>query len=231
MQQSNIINLSTNIVILLMTVYFVYSIYRKQDEKTKLWKVILILVVGFFSFSIKLPSNINIAVLPLGVWLIIAIYRNQQEKWENIRKYAWTGFLLNYLFLIAALINHFMFPIFYPYDKLDTFVSSIENAKLIATHPTAKDNLVLNEGVMDFNNDFKKANFFADDWYYETYGNEEPQNRNERFPYLLSNVTPKWGSDLEPTIFVEKDGKGLLVVESNNTVYFKTSKSILREVE
>ena len=52
----------------------------------------------------------------------------------------------------------------------------------------------------------------------------------ERFPYLLANVAPKWGSKVTATIYVEKDGKGLLIAAPTKHLYYRLDESILQEV-
>jgi hypothetical protein len=66
-------------------------------------------------------------------------------------------------------------------------------------------------------------------WYEETYMKGESSKREERFPFLLIDYHPKWGSDIHSMIYIEADGKGILISASDKQLYFRSETSILRE--
>jgi hypothetical protein len=53
--------------------------------------------------------------------------------------------------------------------------------------------------------------------------------KEERFPFYLSDTDPKFGSGLSPLIFVEKDGKGLLISSEGKQYYFRSNESFLKD--
>ena len=72
---------------------------RKQQDKPVIWKMIAVLLVGLFSFSIPLillDTHENLAILPLGVWVLFILYsrRNRSKGWSKYRKFAWLGFMV-----------------------------------------------------------------------------------------------------------------------------------------
>ncbi|WP_158674391.1 MULTISPECIES: hypothetical protein [Lysinibacillus] len=50
----NVIETLTGLFSWGIIVYLAYRIYKKQTTKPKLWKVLIVLIVGLFSFSIKM---------------------------------------------------------------------------------------------------------------------------------------------------------------------------------
>lgn len=69
-------------------------------------------------------------------------------------------------------------------------------------------------------------------WYYEKeFKDEQSIKRNERFPYQLAGTSPKWGSDLRPIIYIEADGKGLLISAPQKQLYFRSKESLLKGEE
>lgn len=57
---------------------------------------------------------------------------------------------------------------------------------------------------------------------------EVAQQTFERFPYILLGASPKWGSGYESTIYIESDGKGMLISTEKEQYYFRSSESILK---
>ncbi|WP_342472436.1 hypothetical protein MHH70_02240 [Metasolibacillus sp. FSL H7-0170] len=232
MLQVNIVESLLTIISWLIVISAVVIIYRRQEKKGLIWKIIVAAFVGLFSFSITLTifdRPVQFAILPLGVWVLFAIL-NRRGSWDTYRRFAWLGFLANYLFFllffIGLLLNHF----FYPKNELATYLNDVENADLIAIHPTGKQHIEL-----DIPDDLRKVKAMPHDtydvhvWYIDIVLNESSIT-NERFPYLLINTQAKPGSGLRPTIYVEENGKGLLITTQGKQFYFSLKDSIIREV-
>jgi len=64
----------------------------------------------------------------------------------------------------------------------------------------------------------------SDQWYYEIQLLEG--EKKEKFPYLLDGVKPKWGSGISSTIFVEQDGKGILISLPSKQLYYRLETSL-----
>ncbi|WP_059351762.1 hypothetical protein [Bacillus coahuilensis] len=50
--------------------YIGFRIYRLQEQSPKIWKIVLVILIGIFSFSINFPVGsmvIHLYILPLGV--------------------------------------------------------------------------------------------------------------------------------------------------------------------
>ncbi len=71
----------------------------------------------------------------------------------------------------------------------------------------------------------------SDDWYEETFLNVEDYEKKEQFPYLLVDYKSKWGSGLESMIYVEGDGKGILISTADQQYYYRSEMSTLKEVD
>ncbi|MFS0820483.1 hypothetical protein [Bacillus sp. 1P02SD] len=214
-------------------VFFSYRIYKKQEEKPKLWKIILVLLVGLFTFSFNMnlfETLMKIPILPLGVWILYFILRSKEGRWERYRQYAWLGFLANFLFVIMTLASVGLQYVIYPPGNIATYVSEVESAKIINTHPAAKDVILQKDIVMKQLSTMQQTEFFSDQWYEETYMYGEPNTRKERFPYQVIGVQGKWGSNVPTTIFIEEDGKGLLIATPKKQYYFRSDVVFLKGV-
>ena len=93
----------------------------------------------------------------------------------------------------------------------------------------AKERSLIKENLIASMQDAKPQDYFSDSWYNETY--LEPDKKTERFPYMLANTLPKWGSGLHTTIYIEKNGKGLLITTQEKQLYFQTERSLLEEAK
>ena len=51
--------------------------------------------------------------------------------------------------------------------------------------------------------------------------------RKERFPYLLTGVKPKWGSGIPTLIYLEEDGKGILITTPKKQLYFRSQQALV----
>jgi len=86
--------------------YLAYKQYQKQPLKPKIWKLIVVIFVGLFSFSFEWSMSntvLKLAILPLGVWLLYLVCSGNKQRWQKYRSFAWLGFGGNYLILAAAL--------------------------------------------------------------------------------------------------------------------------------
>lgn len=212
--------------------FFGWHIYRAQhiDEQPKLWKLIIIVLTGIFSFSINLPlfeEFLSLAILPLGVWISYGVLKGK-GRWLAYRKYAWLGFIGNYFFLGATTLAIGISGIIYPKDEVETYLADISNVELLSIHPSGKEGTVsvpkLEESLSSFK--WKRSNVIQ--WYEEireqkssaeeSKGQEKVQ---EKFPYLLTNVKAKAGQKVR--VYVESDGKGLLVTTKDHQFYFRSN--------
>jgi hypothetical protein len=206
-----------------------YRFYKQQVTKPRVWKIVIIIFVGVFSFSINWPIGdtiIKITLLPLGVW-VLYLLRGKTEQWQSYRTYAWLGFFANFIFLattlFAILVSHYV----YPKDKPLTYMANIEGASIVNTHPSAK-NLTLNKrDLPELLQKVTEEPLRSEDWYGES--TTEATVVSERFPYQLIGAEAKFGSDLHAAIYVENDGKGLLLQTPQSHYYFRSQQSLLLE--
>ncbi|RPF54403.1 hypothetical protein [Aquisalibacillus elongatus] len=215
-------------------IILIYVVYQKLDEKPKWWAALIIVVVGMFSFDFSFTFtqfSLSIPILPLGVWLLILIFKwtDNTEIWPIYKPFAWLGFLSLFLFIITKLlvlpVDHFM----YPEEELSTYMSDVENASVMKIHPSGDD--VSLDDLEPKIDSMQRDSIRSIDWYNDLTHNPDPDSNevDARFPYLLTGVEPKWGSDLETMIYVEHDGKGLLVTSSDHQYYFRSEDSLLKE--
>lgn len=228
----NIIEIATSILGWLIVGILAFHLYKKQLEKPKAWKMLIVILVGLFSFSINwnaFDTLLQIAILPLGVWILYAFLKRKDGRWKKYRPFAWLGFWANFIFLsttfIAIPIDHLV----YPENEPLTYISNIENESVIAIHPSAKEHMLVKENLQKQIHNLKPKTFFSDEWYTETYMEAGTGKRKERFPYLLIDTLPKWGSGLAPTIYIERDGKGLLIAAPNKQYYFQSDELLIEE--
>lgn len=206
-----------------------YNIYKKQTIKPKLWKVVILVYVGLFSFSFNfnvLDTLIKFPILPLGVWVLYFV-RGKSDKWKIYRPYAWLGFWSNFIFMVTTLVTAVIHPMVYEREDPSTYIANIENASVINIHPSAKGDLLNKESLLAQLQTMKLESIYSDEWYEDTYMNTETNQINERFPYLLSGASSKWGSGIDRDIYLEDDGKGLLITTSKKQYYFRSDESFL----
>jgi hypothetical protein len=225
------LNIITWIVILLA----ISVIYRKQELKPELWKLLIVVFVGLFSFSINLPffnQQVKLAILPLGVWILYGLYsrKNEGESWEKYRKYAWLGFLANYLFLAMSILSILLHAGIYPKNVIGTYISEMNGAHIIKTHPSAANITLDRHLLMSQIDSMEYEPIYSDEWYRETFETSVEENRkDERFPYQLTGINSKWGSGIHSLIHVERDGKGILITTGQEQFYFRSDQSFLKE--
>ncbi|OOE13140.1 hypothetical protein UN64_09975 [Fictibacillus arsenicus] len=208
-----------------------YRIYKKQEEEPKKWKAFIVIIIGLFSFSITMPgfdAFVKIPILPLGVWILYFIYRNKVEKWVMYRRFAWLGFIANFIFLAAAFLSYPLQNALYPENELSTYMASVKEAEIVSTHPSAEKQQLDKKSLKSQMNTMRKDSIPSEEWYYNTVVNVEPEDRKERFPYQLTGTETKWGSGTSAVIYVEVDGKGLLVWTPTKQMYYRADSSILK---
>jgi hypothetical protein len=212
-------------------------IYRKQDVKPIIWKLGIVIFVGLFSFSINLPymdQQIKLAILPLGVWVLYGIYSRKNEgiSWDQYRKYAWLGFFANFIFLAVSLINPLIHSAIFPANEISTYVSDFNKAKIIQTHPSADNKIFDRDSLIVQMDSIKEEPVYSEKWYYEAFESAgELSKAKERFPFQLAGTEAKWGSGIDPMIFIEQDGKGILISTGQKQVYFRAEKTLLKRGE
>ncbi|HHW36271.1 MAG TPA: hypothetical protein GXX18_03115 [Bacillales bacterium] len=214
--------------------FFTYRIYKKQIEKPKIWKIIIVIFVGIFSFSINwnmFDTMLKFPILPLGVWILYFVLKGKDERWQTYRSFAWLGFWANFLFLASTLFAIPIHQAVYPKDEPTTYISNIENASIINIHPSAKEQSLNKESLLKQLQTMKQETIYSDQWYEDTYMNAESNKRSERFPYQLIGTSSKWGSGLHTIIFIEDDGKGILLSTPKKQLYFRSEDSLIEGME
>lgn len=210
-------------------------IYKKHEEKPKIWKMLLILFIGLFAFSFTLPvydAFVKIPILPLGVWILYFVFRNKVEKWMMYRRFAWLGFLANFIFLAAAFASFPIEKTLYPQDKLSTYIARTDQANIYTLHTSVKET-TLKKGVLNKQlSEMQPERIDSQRWYNDIVNIDVPQEeRKEKFPFQIMGTEPRWGSGLKTAIFVERDGKGLLITTQKKQYYFRSNESLVKGVE
>ncbi len=207
-----------------------YRIYKKQLTRPRFWKIFIVILIGMFSFSFSLPmydTIFNIPILPLGVWILYLFLKGKKDKWQRYRPFAWLGFFANFIFLLSSLIALPVYYVIYPKNEPSTYLSNVENASIVHTHPSAK-NFTLNNKKLEENlHSLKENKFYSDEWYEKTYMSDEANKRDEWYPYHLIGAKSKWGSGLETMIYIEDDGKGILISTPKYQLYFRSETTLL----
>ena len=214
----------------LIILVIAFKLYKKQEIKPIIWKAVIVYIVGKFSFTFNYPIEqqaINIALIPLGVIAIYLLF-SKRPNFNTYLNFAWFGFFSNYVFLIGTLLIIPLYPFVYDKNDIHTYMSRLENIEILSIHPSANDNVMVRASIYEQVEAAKKQTLMNMDWYYESVGDDRVEV--ERFPYILANVTPKWGSNATATIYVEKDGKGLLIAAPTKHLYYRLDESILQEV-
>ena len=232
----NVVQASLTLIVWVAIVLLANWIYKKQNEKIKLWKIALLTLAGLFSFSFTLPKDgemLRIAILPLGVMFLFFFFRKKKEKWNIYRKYAWLGFWANYLFLAAILLSQPIYQQIYIENQASTYLASFHDPTLTAIHPSGVEKSIDGEVLESFVSSMSQQSFPSLDWYYETkpYDQQAPVHVKEKFPYILTGVQAKWGSGIHSVIYVERDGKGLLVSTPKGQHYFRSEMGVFGEGE
>lgn len=228
---ADIISLLISSLVWVLIIVLIYREYRKKTEKLKVWKVIIIMFVGMCTFTFNwsiFGTTVKVPLLPLGVWILFGYFNKKKDQWASYRSFGWIGFFSNFIFLIAALVSPLFHNFIYPKDILSTYISKIEIATLIKLHPSGILQTVKVDLLKRQIESMKKEKIFSEKWYYDTYQVEPPHK--ERFPYLLVGAEPKWGSGIQTLIYIEQDGKGILIDSPQKQIYFRSKEAFLEGV-
>lgn len=147
----------------------------------------------------------------------------KKESWNVYRSYAWLGFWANYVFIVTTLLSILTHNVLYPKDVAETYFGNIENAKIIQSHPTAQKRILDNKTFLNQLQKMEQGKIVSDQWSNDIY----LEKRNELFPYLLIGTKAKWGSGLNTQVYIEENGKGILVTTSKSQHYFRSEVSFL----
>jgi hypothetical protein len=200
--------------------------YRREKEAWRpvFWKALLIAFVCVFAFTLNIPLGEymgRFAILPLGVWVVYWAAKN--KSWPRYRRYAWIGFWCNYVFLAAGLLGHYVNEGVYPKQTISTYFANVENARLVAIHPSAPE-ASLDAARLEQS---LKALELQPEYDAMTWGYESRDAQTEWFPYALLGTEASWGSGISAEVYVQADGKGLLVAWNNRYLYYKAPSSLL----
>lgn len=233
MWEGNITTMITSALSWIVIILFIINIYRKQVEKAKLWKMIIVFWIGLFtlSFTLSFPFfNVpsEVAILPLGVWILYAILK-RRNSWSKYRKYAWIGFFSNYIFLIGTLLAIPIHHGFYPKNDIQTYMHNLSEARVFVTHPSGNSQISLKQDAYQSLHLAKETPNLSFEWYYEIVHTDN-EKKYEKFPYMLLDTQAKWGSGYQPIIYIERDGLGILISMEQKQLYFRLSESILNGV-
>ncbi|KPB03243.1 hypothetical protein [Bacillus sp. CHD6a] len=237
--EGNIIDLLSVIFAWGVIAVIIVRIYRVQnaEERPRIWKIVMAVLLGLFSFSFTFPlfnENFSIAILPLGVWILYGLL-NRRERWEAYSKYAWTGFLGNFIFLGTALLAIGLAAVYYPKDEVRTYLTDVSDVELLVTHPSGEDAVLDITRLDDALSTFRYEDSDVIQWFEEIREqiwseeeSKEPVNVQEKFPYLLTGVKTKTREKMH--VYLEQDGKGLLITTKSNQYYFKSKTASFLEV-
>jgi hypothetical protein len=211
-----------------------FRLYKRQQVKPRVWKIVVVILAGLFSFSInwELSGNfMKIPILPLGVWVLYGILKREEDRWNHYRSFAWLGFAGNFILLAAALVSIPLYSVVYPPSDAPTHIADAGDASIVVIHPTGDGGLVFdNDRLVEQLPSMKQEKVLSDVWYEQMYLKSDGyRNKNERFPYQLIGASPKWGSGMKPVIYVEGHGRGILITTAQDQVYFRFNESILKE--
>ncbi|MBH5320415.1 hypothetical protein I6N90_21715 [Paenibacillus sp. GSMTC-2017] len=228
---SNLISMVLTVISLGIILFYVARHYRKLLEKPAIWRVVLVTFIGLFSLSFTITmfgTAVKLSVLPLGVWIVYFLLKN--TSWQTYRKFAWLGFWSNFLFLGATLLSVFVHNGIYPKDEVATYIADVEQATILEIHPSATfatfDKEIFNNEL----NEIKPSENIAFEWYQWSRQENEPFYQNEHFPYMLIGSKSSLGSGLKATIYIEADGKGLLISDGDKQYYYRSEQPLI-EVE
>lgn len=205
-------------------------IYRKKPASPKLWKAILVLVLGMFAFhfTFNLAGEvISIPILPIGVALLSWLLGRQGNaaRWQRFRRFAWLGFLSNFIVFAFALLAIPLDGMMYPKNVPSTYMMDVKKASLIASHPHSKEGTLNKAKLEKLMGKMKQKKIESESWYNRI---RKDGDHKEKFPYILNGTTAAKGSGLKAIIFIEEDGRGILITPNKGRqVYFRLKESIL----
>jgi hypothetical protein len=225
----NLVGIVLTLVAWGIVAFLFFRLYRKSEEKLLIWKAVVISFIGLFSFTFGFTlweTPVKLPILPLGVWILCWLL-SRRGSWHRYRKFAWLGFWANFIFLAATLIISPLHNAFYPKDQVSTYLNNIENSTVSVTNPSAMKVLLDKSKLKTEISNMRMKNFDSIAWHRQA-TLPDGSEKAERFPYYLSDINPMFGSGLHALIFVEKDGKGLLISSKGKQYYFRGDESFLK---
>lgn len=226
----NVVDAAAGLLGWLVVLGLVIRQRHKQETERPIWKILLVTLACYLSVSFKIHlfgQIVNVAILPLGLWVAYLFLRNR--TWPDYRKFAWIGFTANYLFLVLALLAGFIYGFLYDRNDPSTYLAHLEKAKLVAIHPSARQAAFEKELFTSSLAEIKASDMSGTlDWYRESQLEDGSQYQQERFPYALLGAESRWGSGLHASIYLESDGKGLLLATKDRYYYYRSEKLMLR---
>lgn len=213
-----VITLSIYAIIILLAI----RIYKRQPIKGVWWIILLFYFAGLFSISIDLSlfgGVHKLALFPIGVAIFYLFTINNVEARNIYKPYIWLGFLANYAFFIGSIFTLFMTNALFPPGQLATYSKSFEEATIFTIHPSASNQVQLSSNAYELLQHATQTEVNAHEWY--------TASKEEKFPYMLQNVTPAAGLKLDVLYYIERDGKGLLVQTYDEHYYFRTTESFI----
>ncbi|RJX39066.1 hypothetical protein D3P09_16330 [Paenibacillus pinisoli] len=226
----NIIAVTASIVGWTIVLCWIILRYRKLQEKPAIWKMILAALVGILSISIHVSvfsTAVKLSVVPIGVLLVFLFMRN--GTWSTYRRFAWIGFFSSYILVATTLLGSWLHQTVY--DKTDpaTYLADIQQVQVIGIHPSAGhigwDQAMFEKRLPDL---LLEQSYNTLDWYYESRPAGETMHASEKFPYALLGAKPSWGSGYESAVFLESDGKGLLIQTAERHYYFRSEEPLVK---
>ncbi|MGM9987412.1 MAG: hypothetical protein ACI35O_09315 [Bacillaceae bacterium] len=216
--------LSTGILLCL----FLFT-FKRQSTKPKWYWALLICYVGMFSFSFNFNVKempFQLPLLPLGVWIVYFLLR-PRKRWNTYRPFAWLGFLNAFLFSFIGLLTIPLGHLLYPTNELSSYISTTDSAYVILSSEDSNIQTLDKDSLNKQLSTAKVNHSLSIEWYYNNFSNGHP---SESFPYMLMETTSPFGSgNPPPQIFIQYDGKGLLITKNNHQHYFQFQTSILKE--
>lgn len=202
--------------------------FLKQQEKLAYWRVMLVVLLGIFSFTINFylfHISLKLSILPLGVWVLYGMLR--KKSWKTYRPFAWIGFWANFIFLGTAIMTGFIDNWVYPKEDPSTYIADLEHASIVAIHPSALSASLNKEQLQNHLNDLQSATITGLEWHRESVLESGSYYQKERFPYVLLGALPRWGSGLDSVVYIQDDGRGLLITTPNQNYYYLSKESFI----
>lgn len=225
---SGVISIAAMLINWSVILFFVFRQFGRLEHKPAIWKVFFVTIAGLFSFSIDFAMfgmMVKLSLLPIGVWIVYAFLKNR--SWGTYRIFAWIGFGANFLFLVTTLLSGFLHNTVYPKDEVATYVADVSQADIVRIHPSAAfaafDKEVFETSLQHGFND----TILGLDWHYESKVEGQSMYQKERFPYALTGVKARWGSGLVSSLYIQSDGKGLLVTNNAGHYYYRSERPLL----
>ncbi|MFC4321622.1 hypothetical protein [Litchfieldia salsa] len=207
-----------------LLIAFLFTHLYRKSAKPPIWKAFTILLIGLFTFSITFDTY-RISILPIGVWIAYGILKRNDQitRWMRYRPFAWLGFWANFIFLLGSILLNPFHALFYPEDKISTYITGIEHAEMIMIHPSG-ENVTIKDNLLALLKDMEQEPVQSIVWYEEV-----TSSLDEKFPYQLIGTTPKLGSDLTTTVYLERDGHGILITTPLEQYYFRSNDVLFEE--